>query len=123
MNDREPIPIKEKLSFHDIFSDNRIKPIKWSDEFYEWPFERQLNYAQKLASAMNEAADKMQEDRDRVLGILQDEHAKREEAEKAALIAKQTLQNAVTKQNERVQVMQKEIQSLQARLEACQRAQ
>lgn len=119
----DAIPIKEKLSFHDIFSENKIKPIKWSDEFYEWPFERQLNYAQKLAAAMNEAADKMQEDRDRVLDILQTEHAKREEAEKAALIAKNTLQTAITNQNERIQVMQKEIQSLQARLEACQRAQ
>ena len=117
------VPIKEKLSFHDIFSENKIKPIKWSDDFYEWEFDRQLNYAQKLASAMNEAADKMQEDRDRVLDLLQVEHTKRMEAEQAAEIAKNTLQTAVLAQNERVQVMQKEIQSLQARLEACQRAQ
>lgn len=116
----DPIILKEKLSFNDIFADGKIRPLQWSHEFNtEWSMERRLNYAQKLAAAMNEAADKMQKDRDRILGILQDEHRKREDMERSAQIAKETLQRVVTGHNEKMQAMQQEIQYLQRRLQEC----
>lgn len=123
MSDLAPIVLKEKLSFNDIFSDDKIRPLQWSHEFNtEWSMERKLNYAQKLAAAMNEAADKMQQDRDRILGILQDEHQKREEMERSAQIAKETLQKVVSSHNEKMQAMQNTIMSLQSELQELRRA-
>lgn len=40
----------------------RTRPpkIRWGEEYLSWPIERRLNYAERLASAMNHAADVLQ---------------------------------------------------------------
>ncbi len=115
------VPIKEKLKFSDIFADNKVKQIAWGEDFLAWPIERQLEYAKKLASAMNQAADEMQNDRNRVLKELNTAIIKRTEAEQAAQIAKDTLQNIVTRTNATIQDLQREVQLLQAELKEAHR--
>jgi len=112
------IPLKQKLKFSDIFANNKIKPIKWGDEFNDWPIEKQVSYAKSLASAMNEAADKMQQDRDRVFNLMTSAQTQKEEAEHAMNIAKQTMTKSIIDSNEQVQKLQKQIMLLQDRVKA-----
>lgn len=116
MSEREVVPIKEKLSFSDIFADGKVKQIKWGDDFNAWPMDKQLDYAKALASAMNEAADKMQEDRDRVLNLLKLAQTKQSEAEQSAMISNTTMAQAIARNNETVQDLQNQIKQLQAEL-------
>jgi len=51
-------------------------PIRWGLEYQSWPIEKRLRYAERLASSMNHAADKMQEDRNRLAGIVRDQEEK-----------------------------------------------
>lgn len=118
MSEDNVVPIKEKLSFNDIFDQNTVKQIKWGDEFKAWPVERQLNYAKKLASAMNEAASKMQEDRDRLLEVAREARAEAAQAAEAAKIAKQSMTQAVLQGNDMQAVQNDTIMKLQAEVRA-----
>jgi septal ring factor EnvC (AmiA/AmiB activator) len=44
-------------------------PIAWGDEYKKWPIEKRLKYAEKLASAMNHAADILQTERNGLVKI------------------------------------------------------
>lgn len=112
------IPIKEKLKFTDLFNNQKVKQIKWGDKFKKWPIERQLSYAKKLASAMNEAADEMQKDRDRCFDAMKLAQAQREEAQEAAAISKRTMVQAVVDSNEKTRSLENEIIILRDRLKA-----
>ena len=112
------IPIKEKLAFTDLFDSGKVKQIKWGDKFKEWPIEKQLDYSKQLASAMNEAADEMQKDRDRCFDAMKLALAQREEAENAAGISKQTMVQAVIDSNEKTRALEGEIMILRDRLKA-----
>jgi len=41
--------------------------IRWGSEYLSWPIERRLNYAERLAYAMNHAADVLQQERNKLL--------------------------------------------------------
>ena len=118
MNNENVIPIKEKLSFTDLFSSNKVKQIKWGDKFQAWPVERQLNYAKSLASAMNEAADEMQKDRNRCFDAMKLAEAQMEEAQQASVISKQTMVHAVIDSNKKTRELENEIIILRNRLKA-----
>ena len=111
-DDREIIEVKEKLGFDDIFAEGRVKQIAWGETFQEWPIERQLNYAKKLASAMNEAADHMQ----KYLELANKMFQEAQNAEKARDIAKQTLTQNIIEGNQREQDLQMQIVQLQGSL-------
>lgn len=112
------IPIKEKLSFTDLFDSGKVKQIVWGDKFSEWSVAKQLDYAKKLASAMNEAADEMQKDRDRCFDAMRLAQAQRKEAEQASAISKQTMVHAVMDSNEKTRSLENEIIVLRDRLKA-----
>lgn len=112
------IPIKEKLKFADLFDNHKVKQIKWGEEFNTWPVEKQVDYAKKLASAMNQAADEMQQDRDRCFEALKLAQAKLEEAEQASAISKQTMVQAVMDSNATTRRLEDEIMLLNQRLKA-----
>lgn len=118
MNNTNVIPIKEKLSFTDLFDSGKVKQIKWGDKFQEWPVERQLKYAKSLASAMNEAADEMQKDRDRCFDAMRLAETQREEAQTASAISKQTMVHAVMDSNKKTRELENEIIILRDRLKA-----
>lgn len=113
---RNIIPIKEKLSFSDLFTNNKVKQIAWGDEFNNWTMERQLSYAKKLASAMNEAADEMQQDRDRCFDAMVLAQKQRDEAQAAAEISKQTMTQVVLDSNDKTRTLESQIIALNERL-------
>ena len=112
------VPIKKKLKFSDIFADNKVKQIKWGEEFNAWPIEKQVEYAKSLASAMNEAADKMQEDRNKMYEAMVLAQKQKIEAEQAMAIAKQTMTNSILDSNKQTQDLQIQIMALQDRVKA-----
>ena len=116
MSNEEYIEVKDRLGFDDIFSGGKVKQIKWGDEFNEWPVDRQLNYAKQLASAMNKAADEMQQDRDRHLEARKLAEKQREEAYQARDIAKETLQQNITESNAEIHQLQQLVGDLQLKL-------
>jgi len=119
----QPIPIKEKLSFQDIFHEGNVRPIKWSDEYKKWPHDKQLKYAQGLASAMNEAAAAMQSDRDTTFDSLQVAKKLKNEAELARDIAKNTMTQAIIESNMNVQRLEKQVVELTQRNTILEKAQ
>lgn len=112
------IQLKKKLSFNDIFADGKVKQIVWGDTFNDWPIEHQVDYAKKLASAMNEAAAAMQDDRDKCFQAMTVAQQKQLEAEQAAEISKQTMTKAVMDSNEKTRTLETEIMKLLERLKA-----
>ena len=118
MSENNVIPIQEKLSFNDIFDQNTVKQIKWGDEFKAWPMEKQLDYAKKLASAMNEAAAKMQEDRDRILVLLDKAHQDVCNAEEAMAISKSTMTQAILDSNQEMAQLNALVGKLQTEVKA-----
>lgn len=112
------IPIKEKLKLTDLFESHTIKQISWGDEFKAWPVEKQIDYAKKLASAMNEAAREMQKDRDRHYEARVLAEKQREEAEQAAQISKNTMVQSVMDANTKTRELENEVLKLLTRLKA-----
>lgn len=111
---KEPIPAKEKLSFNDIFHEGNVRPIKWGDDFKAWDKDKQIKYATSLASAMNEAAEAMQADRDKNFDSLQVAKKLKEEAEQARDIAKNTMTQVIIESNMTKQKLEKQIMDLLA---------
>lgn len=110
------IPIKEKLTFHDIFFEDNVKPIKWGDDFNAWDIDRQIKYAKALASAMNEAADAMQKDRNKVFDEMVLANRLRDEAQQAAEISKQTMTQNILESNATIQDLQVSLIKAQDRI-------
>lgn len=112
------IPIKEKLKLTDLFESHTIKQIAWGDEFKAWPVEKQIDYAKKLASAMNEAAREMQKDRNRHYDARVLAENQRDEAVEATGIAKNTMVKSVLDGNAKTRELEDEILKLLTRLKA-----
>jgi len=112
------IPVKEKLSCADLFENNKVKQVQWGDTFKSWSITKQLDYAKQLASAMNEAADEMQQDRDRCFDAMKLAQSQKEEAEQATAISKRTMVQVVIESNDKVRKLENEIMALNTRLKA-----
>lgn len=56
--------------------------IAWGDEYRGWPAEKRLSYAERLASAMNHAADVLQTERSQLLERLMAQEKRIESLEK-----------------------------------------
>jgi len=112
------IPIKEKLKLTDLFESHTIKQIAWGEEFNAWPIEKQVDYAKKLASAMNEAAREMQKDRDRHYEARVLAEKQRGEAQQATDIAKSTMVQSVLDSNTKTRELENEVLKLLTRLKA-----
>lgn len=118
----KPIPMTPKLTFNDLFDNDKIRPLKWGDEFVAWPMRKQLEFAKALAAAMNEAADKMQQHRDEIYAELTRAHALVEQAEAQRDIAKKTLTANITLSNQKHQELQEEIMLLRRELKEAREA-
>jgi len=53
----------------------RAPQIRWGNEYMAWPIEKRLDYAEKLASSMNHAADILQQERAKMLVLIQNQEA------------------------------------------------
>jgi len=112
------IPIKEKLRLSDLFDSHTIKQISWGEDFKAWPVEKQVEYAKKLASAMNEAAREMQKDRDRHYEARVLAEKQRDAAAEATEIAKSTMVQSVLDSNTKTRELENEVIKLLTRLKA-----
>jgi hypothetical protein len=45
--------------------------IRWGQEYLAWPVEKRLDFAEKLASSMNHAADILQQERNKLLEVVE----------------------------------------------------
>jgi hypothetical protein len=52
-----------------------VPRIRWGDEYQSWPIEKRLSYAERLASSMNHAADILQQERDKLIAVVQHQEA------------------------------------------------
>lgn len=71
--ERENKLLKKKIGrFKDIdlkfiSKGGRVKMISWGEDYKEWTLEKRLEYAEALASAMNDACDLIQKERNQYL--------------------------------------------------------
>lgn len=59
--------LKEIRRINGIEVESKIPQIRWGRDYRSWPIEKRLRYAERLASAMNHAADVLQTDRNSLL--------------------------------------------------------
>lgn len=106
-----------------IFGGGRITPINWggdeSDEGWNtWTERKQLAYAKELASAMNQAAAMLQDERDALLVRVRVAEEQAATSADQTTIFKSTLTEAVTVHNASRQSDAKIITELQHRVKA-----
>jgi len=94
----------------------RAPQIKFGEGFDEWPTGKQISYLKELASSMNNAADKMQTERNEMSGKLALAEDKLANAQNALDIQKTIVMNHITTANIERQSFIAEIQALQARV-------
>ena len=102
-----------------IFRGGKIRPIicpeTWDDKV-KVPVQSQLDYAMELASAMNQAADIMQIERNDLLKRMEVVNAQLENAQAALGQQMQTLTKVITDSNAKQEEDGKIIQGLQAQV-------
>ena len=103
-----------------IFVDGKIKEISWggegADVWNAWDGAKRLDYAMKLASAMNQAAETLQGERDEALVARDSALASLKAADERMLIYRDTMQEAITANNALQQGNAKRIKELMARV-------
>ncbi len=103
-----------------IFVDGKIKDIAWggegADAWNAWDGPTRLAYAKKLASAMNQAAEMLQGERDEALVARDSAQASLKAADERMLIYRDTMQEAITANNALQQGNAKRIKELMARV-------
>ena len=104
-----------------IFRGGKINPIQWGGDsetegWNVWSIEEKLEFAMELASAMNQAADIMQKERNDMIGQVKLAEQKVESAQQQVDIQKQIVMTNLTESNERNQEYINQIQTLQTRV-------
>ena len=102
--------IEKQEEFNDqiktIFRGGRINKINWGGEgtgafgWSVWTTEQKLEFAMELASAMNQAADILQKERNEMLSQLNIAKQATENAQKALEIQKAIVMTTLTEDNE-----------------------
>lgn len=99
-----------------IFKGGKIRSINWGERWDEKPIQDQLSYAMELASAMNQAADIMQIERNDLVKQMKVVNGMLESAQQALGQQQQTLQKVITDSNARQESDSQIIQGLQAQV-------
>jgi len=106
-----------------IFVGGKIRPISWGAEsdtagWTTWSDKEKLAYAMELASAMNQAADMMQIERNKILERAEFAEEQLKNCQQALDIQKMTLTAAINNHNESRQADAKMIEDLRTRVKA-----
>lgn len=109
LKDPDAKPVEERQ----LGMDGHVKMIKFGEDFEKWPDSRKIEYLKKLASAMNQAADGMQTERNALLEDMGLARRQLENAEKALQIQKTIVSNHLTTSNADQQKYLKQIAGLQ----------
>lgn len=96
----------------------KVKMIQFGDEFEEWTNPKKIVYLKRLASTMNQAADILQQERNKLLVEVESLKKQLENAESNVTQHKTIMINAVTQYNDERQNLSREIQELQVRVKA-----
>ena len=105
-----------------IFNNGKIHQIKWGEDGDEnkgwksWDIETKLDYAMNLASAMNQAAEILQNERNDMQEVVRVSLANCENAQKAYDIQKEIVTNTITTDNAIKNDLAEQIQKLQYRI-------
>lgn len=95
----------------------RLPPqIAWGEEYKSWPIEKRLDYAEKLASSMNHAADLLQEERNRLLEIATQQEIKLKAYAKSHLEQGNLVQRELAAADVEKQQLYQEIVQLKAQV-------
>ncbi len=99
---------------------NRSK-IKWGDEYRSWPIEKRLDYAERLAASMNNAASVLQDERNNLLEVARSQEKQLEQAKVTAhqstqIMHQQIAQTAAEKQQLYNQIVQLQSELKQSRI-------
>lgn len=113
---KETIGNLEKINFQYVGKGGKVKMIAWGKEYKSWPVEKRLEYAEALASAMNEACDVIQQERDKALQELLKAKKQLDEIGNAYNIQKQININSITKANQDKEAYVKTIRELEKEL-------
>jgi hypothetical protein len=90
--------------------------IDWGKDFLEWDPEQQNRYLRRLCSALNQASDTIQKERN---ALLVDMHKMKdcvENADKAVAIQKAIVLKAITDHNAQKQELIKQLQELELKI-------
>lgn len=112
--------MEKRSEFNDqikmIFLGGKVRKIQWGDEFEAWDLQHQLDYAKELASAMNQAADLLQQERDVLRAKLSIAKASAESAQQALDIQKGIARKTILDTNLEKQELFSRIESLRREL-------
>lgn len=89
-----------------------VKTIAWGQDYMDWTLEKRLEYAEALAGTMNQTAELMQDERNRMVGEVELMQKKVENAEKFADISKTSLIKNITESNAKQQELAAIIEEL-----------
>jgi uncharacterized protein (DUF2344 family) len=95
-----------------------IPRIKFSDDFFEQPQKDQVEYLIKLASSLNDALEKMQDERNSLLATKDFLNNSIKNSEKALDIQKEIVRKTITDANESRNNLSEKIRLLEDRVRA-----
>ena len=87
--------------------------IDWGEDFKAWDVEKQNRYLKRLCSALNHAADNIQNERNRALESCHEMKAVAEQSDKAVQIQKDIVRRSITGFNAEKQELIRRIQELE----------
>jgi len=87
--------------------------IDWGEDFKAWDVEKQNRYLKRLCSALNHAADNIQNERNRALEACHEMKEVAEQADKSTDIQKDIVKRAITGFNAEKQELIRRIQELE----------
>lgn len=90
--------------------------ISWGDEYKSWPVEKRLEYAEKLASSMNHAADILQKERDELIKTMVQQDLKLKANVKSYLNQGELMHKELGAADAEKQVLYQEIVSLKSQV-------
>lgn len=118
---KEIISAFEGIDLSFIDPNGRVRMIKWGKDYNQWDTDKRLEYAEALASAMNDACRVIQDERNEWLSKAKNLEQQLEQADVQAKNHMQNNINAITKANMDKQELAKTIQKLENQLLAAQK--
>ena len=123
MGEETNYPNFEPDTLGDLKEIKRIPPmqvrppkIKWGDEYLSWPIEKRLEHAEKLAAAMNHAADVLQQERNTLLDVCRQQESQLDLIKKVQTRDGATLHHELEIHNQEKQNLYQEIVKLKSKL-------
>lgn len=96
----------------------KIPQIDWGQDFENFDKDHKIRYLKRLCSALNHAADTIQNERNDALKKIGELLRQLENAEKSVEIQKDIMHRAITANNEEKQQMIQRLQELEAEVKA-----